>query len=211
MTPATTLLTGAILGGGDSTRMGADKATLEIAGKPMAQWVSEAMLAANPAAAGSAAEPDIAEPDTVRIERTVLLGSESVAGIPAIPDNAPGRGPLAAIADALDQLGDLFVCPCDVPTLPPEIISQIAAVASCTQRPIVLAFSDRLEPLIGVFRAAAAEPLRAAFNDGARGPMEALVDRQAVKYATVGVDVDLVRNVNEPADLVSASAAMSQV
>ena len=36
-------LTGAILAGGSSRRLGRDKATLKIGGKPLARWVAEAL------------------------------------------------------------------------------------------------------------------------------------------------------------------------
>ncbi len=171
--------------------MGQDKATLSIAGKPMAQWVATAMHVGG-------------------ISDVVILGPKPVADINALPDSEPGAGPLATLVGALEQIGDLFVCPCDVPTLRGELVNQIVSIADATKRPVVLAHSDRLEPLIGVYRAAAAPPLKNALSRGASGPFQALVDQQAVEYVSVGASTADVRNVNEPSDLAEVQQQLSK-
>lgn len=203
--PTGGLPTGAILCGGSSLRMGRDKATLSLAGKPMIQWVAEALSAGG-------------------ITDVVALGADpSSSAITVLPDREPGAGPLAALVGALERLGDLFVSPCDVPTLSPELVSQILTVAQATARPVVLAFSDRLEPLIGVYRAMAAPALRAALENGAVGPRQVLLGlipgllgsiprentaESPVEFVTVGTDVAHVCNVNEPSDLPRAQGLL---
>lgn len=74
---------GVILAGGGATRMGRDKALVEIGGRPMVEWVVAAMRAATP--------------DLVVIGRTGRL-----AEIECVPDDNPARrGPLAGLATAL--------------------------------------------------------------------------------------------------------------
>ncbi len=170
--------------------MGQDKATLNVAGRPMAQWVATAMRDGG-------------------LNDVVILGPESVADINAVPDAEPGAGPLATLVGALEQIGDLFVCPCDVPTLRGELVSQIVSVADATKRLVVLAHSDRLEPLIGVYRASAAPPLQEALERGARGPLQALVDQEAIEYVSVSAAVADVRNVNEPDDMADVQQQLS--
>ena len=78
---------GAILVGGTSSRMGENKALVEITGRPMGTWVSQAVAAALPADA-----------------RSVTLGGAPLKGLPHVQDH-PGVGPLsgfAAIADFCD-------------------------------------------------------------------------------------------------------------
>ena len=81
---------GAILTGGASSRMGEDKATVEVAGRPMSAWVSEALRAALTASG-----------------HIVVLGNTPVTGITQVQDR-PGAGPLsglAAVADVAELLG----------------------------------------------------------------------------------------------------------
>ena len=209
-----------------------------LAGKPMVQWVSEALRAgglsdivalgpstvADSEAILTAVAPSAAVPTAIAPTAMAPSAVAPTAAVPtAIADEQPGAGPLAALVPALEQLGDLFVSPCDVPTLSAAIVEQILAVAASTPRPVVLAFSDRLEPLIGVYRAAAAPALRAALANGARGPRQvltqaalaqdqpqALAQDRAFEYVTVGVDVAAVRNLNEPSDLAAAAAQLQQ-
>lgn len=72
-----------ILAGGGSQRMGADKALVEVGGRPMIDWVADAARAA--------------------LGRVVIVGrSRGLAGLEAIPDAGPGRlGPLGGIHTAL--------------------------------------------------------------------------------------------------------------
>ena len=74
---------GAILAGGRSQRMGADKALVSVGGTPMIEWVAAALGAV--------------------VSEVVVVGrNDPVAGIPAIPDLRPGpRGPLPGLAAAL--------------------------------------------------------------------------------------------------------------
>lgn len=70
---------GVILAGGQSRRMGSDKAVYAVAGKPMLEWVNRAM-----------------EPVCSRV---LLAGrDEPLLGVEAIPDPGhPHRGPLAGL------------------------------------------------------------------------------------------------------------------
>ncbi|MXY75662.1 MAG: molybdenum cofactor guanylyltransferase [Acidimicrobiia bacterium] len=79
---------GIILAGGESRRMGSDKALVEVGGRPMAGWVADAMAA---------------------FDRVVMVGRpQGVAGLEAIPDLQPGpAGPLSGLQTALD----VFRCP----------------------------------------------------------------------------------------------------
>ena len=74
---------GAILAGGGSLRMGADKALVPVGGTPMIEWVAAALRAA--------------------VDELVIVGRDDpLAGIPAVPDLRPGpRGPLPGLVAAL--------------------------------------------------------------------------------------------------------------
>lgn len=105
-----TEILGAILAGGASSRMGEDKAMVEVAGRPMSAWVSEALGAA------------------VAKTHTVVLGDAPVSGIPQVEDR-PGAGPLrglAAVADAAERLGvaptAVLIVAVDHPWVRPETL-----------------------------------------------------------------------------------------
>lgn len=79
---------GVILAGGESRRMGADKTLVEVAGRPMVEWVAAAL-------------------DPV-CEEVVLAGrSQPMAGRSAIADpGSPHRGPLAGLVAAMHRYPD---------------------------------------------------------------------------------------------------------
>ena len=172
-------VTGAIFCGGKSSRMGRDKASLELSGKPMVQWVAAAMSAAG-------------------IDRIYTVGGQTHSGLQWLPDSQPQAGPLSALIDAIDAFGDVFVCPCDVPLISDTLIQRIIAAGSETEKPVVLAQSQRLQPLIGLYKKNVAEILKAGYEQGARGPKHVLT---AENFETVTANEDEVRNVNTPQEL----------
>ncbi|NNC92712.1 MAG: molybdenum cofactor guanylyltransferase [Acidimicrobiia bacterium] len=75
---------GAILAGGLSSRMGTDKAFVEVAGRPMVEWVSETLAAVT--------------------NRVVIVGRSDLDGFDALPDPVQGpAGPLAGVVAALAE------------------------------------------------------------------------------------------------------------
>ena len=172
-------ITGAIFCGGQSSRMGRDKASLELAGKSMVQWVAAAMSAAG-------------------IDRIYKLGGQTHSGLPSIADSRPEAGPLSALIGAVETFGDVFVCPCDVPLISEDLIRRIINAGSETERAVVLAQSDYLQPLIGLYKEDAAVMLRNGYEQGARGPKYLLT---AENFETAQACEHEVQNVNTPEEL----------
>lgn len=166
--------------------MGTDKAGLEILGRPMALWVSDALYAGG-------------------IDRVVALGGSADIGLETLQDREPGLGPLAVLMDAIRRYGDIMVCPCDVPGLEPATVRALTAKSESSERSVVLARSDRLEPLIGVYRSRSLAVLEAGWQRGVRGPKLALQEHH---YDVVDVTADSVHNVNTPADVARVSALL---
>ena len=185
--PAPLPPTGVVLCGGASQRMGSDKATLELAGKPLSIWVAAALEAAG-------ADPVIAQ------------GGTAAAPLVTEPDSVPRAGPLAALIDVLNRHGDVLVCPTDVPTVSTALLAAIVRHATRTGAPVVLARSDRIEPLIGYYSRAALGELRAGYRDGARGPASVL---GTLDVETVSASADDVLNVNTAGDLVVAGEILA--
>lgn len=100
--------TGLILAGGDSSRFGTPKAFARFRGRPMVQWVADALAARSDELLVSARSPDHAE----RI-RAILPEARVVL------DVRPGRGPIEGFARGFEAArGDtVLVAPCDAPLL----------------------------------------------------------------------------------------------
>ncbi len=103
---------GVILAGGESSRMGRDKALVAVEGRTMLEWVTAAVVAAGmePVVAGRAAGPGDVE---------------------TFPDpGAPHRGPLAGLVGALHHHPDLpaLVVSVDQPWLRPDTLRRLAGV-----------------------------------------------------------------------------------
>lgn len=175
---------GVVLTGGASKRMGSDKATLVVDGKPMAVRVADAMWEAgcHPVEAQGG--------DVAAIEQY---------GLRTIPDRQPGCGPVTAIRDALYRHAgaDVVVAACDLVDLDSHTVRSLIEAGNPDVE-VVVATTDGERHLVGWWRAGSAERL------------QELIGRDIVSYRAVldelrTVDVEVgtasVRNVNAPADL----------
>ncbi len=131
---------GVVLAGGASRRMGREKAALPIGGEPLLRRaVSRLRLA---------------------LAEVIVIGHPTVA--PLIPDTRivadawPGRGPLGALATALQATDAEWVMltACDMPFTQPALVREMARLALHDQTAdvIVLRGLHRLEPLHAVYR-----------------------------------------------------------
>jgi len=122
--------TAVILSGGESRRMGRDKAGIEIDGKTLLQHAVDVL---SPLFAGLLV--------SVHAPRSDL-------GLPQVVDVFDGRGPMIGIASALAVIKTdwLFVAGCDMPYLSPELIRHMAGKRQ--GRDAVLAeIGGRLQPM----------------------------------------------------------------
>lgn len=108
-------VTGAVLAGGRSSRLGRDKALLTIAGEPLLARAVRILASV----CGSVLV--VAGP-----ERQAL-----VPGVPVLPDELPGAGPLGGIATALRAIeGErLLAVATDMPLLQPAVLRLLIAAS----------------------------------------------------------------------------------
>jgi molybdopterin-guanine dinucleotide biosynthesis protein A len=131
-------VTGAILAGGSSRRLGRDKVTLELGGKPLARWVAEAL------------GPAVAELWLV----TNHPQAHIALGLPLITDLVPFLGPVGGLATALFYARTPWVllASADAPFLAPGLAATLAGAAGKLTRPVLVCRTERgLEPFPGLY------------------------------------------------------------
>jgi molybdopterin-guanine dinucleotide biosynthesis protein A len=176
---------GAVLTGGRSTRMGRDKAFIEVGGRPLAALAAAALREAG-ADEVVAVGGDLAALRAIGFDR-------------AIPDLRPRAGPLGGILTALTdtEATVVAVLACDLPNITSAVVGQLVAAAE--GHDAALARTDRLEPLVGAWHPSRClGPLQDAFNVGVRAVHRALA---RLDIAPVDVDQRLLANANRPGDL----------
>jgi len=149
-----------VLAGGQSRRMGSDKATLVVDGMTMVERVQSVLV--------SAGVSDIV-----------------VAGPTGVPDSADdaGEGPLAGVLAGWSHLTSdghrpdpVVVVSCDLVGLTQELVADLVD-ASVLHRHGVVAFDgERRQPLVGAYRPAAIEAIERAFAAGERSLRRCLSD-----------------------------------
>lgn len=160
-----------VLAGGLSTRMGRDKALLELDGRPLIERALATLRALGFSPRIIGARPDLAR------------------FAPVIADNFSRMGPLGGIEAALtasDAEQNLFLA-VDLPSLPADFLLWMMDRANCTD---ALATVPRLrglpQPLCAVYSRAMLPHVKAAFAEG-----DAKVIRAVERAATaVGLRVD---------------------
>jgi len=130
-------ITGAILAGGRSSRMGTDKALLEIEGVPLIQRVHDILSTLFPHLILITDRPD----------------SYRFLGIPMAGDLYPGEGSLAGIHAALSHAPTdlVFVVACDMPFISPAVVRHLCGLTDGCDA-VVPESPDGIEPLHAIYR-----------------------------------------------------------
>lgn len=153
---------GAVLAGGASRRMGADKAFVAVGGVPMVVKAVGALR-------------------TAGTEPTVVVGGNGPdlqkLGLGHVPDRYPGGGPLGGIITALSSLDAplVMVLSCDLTAPSPQAVAAVLDHAAASEGVDVAApvVGGRRQWLHAAWRPACLPVLEAAFARGARGPSQA--------------------------------------
>ncbi|QYR22004.1 molybdenum cofactor guanylyltransferase [Paenibacillus sp. sptzw28] len=129
---------GIILAGGQSTRMGTDKALLDIGGKPLLRRLAERMLSLGLNSVTVSVSGNEQEK-----KYRAALGESLAAQIRFVQDEYPGCGPLAGLHAGLSGLpaGYAFVMACDMPVLSEPLLRRMlerAALKEVNNKPDVI-------------------------------------------------------------------------
>jgi molybdopterin-guanine dinucleotide biosynthesis protein A len=170
--------TAIILAGGDSQRMGSDKANLLFDDQTLLQRVIAAMQKVFPHVIVSVRQP---RPEIK---------------LPQVCDEQIGGGPLAGLAAGLDQIKTswAFVVACDMPFVEPAMVELLADYRSDYQA-VVPVVQGHAQPLAAFYAGSCLAVLRGHLAGGGKNSLRAVLEQLRVRY------------VNEP-DLLQADPAL---
>lgn len=181
-------VTGLVLAGGASRRMGRDKALMELGGRPLIQIVVERMAVV-------CAEVIIVAGDATSYTRF---------GVPVVVDRFRDVGVLGGLHAGLAVAGYelALAVGCDMPFLKPELLRAFAAWAEGYDVAL-LRHEGYLEPLHGAYRRTCLPSIEAAIRAGKRRIVSFFPH---VRVRTIGLDdvrpldpeLNSFRNVNTP-------------
>jgi molybdopterin-guanine dinucleotide biosynthesis protein A len=190
---------GFVLAGGESLRMGRDKALLEVGGCEMVVRTTRLVESV--------------------VGRAVVIGHpeglESL-GLQVIPDDWPGAGPLGGIATALRASSARWnlIAACDLPYLTKAWLDHMVARAESSSADAVLPMNVQgAEPLCAMYHKRCEAFVRAALERGTRKVTEGLAGVviepiELSEWKAFDGDGLLFKNMNSPADYEEAKARL---
>ncbi len=198
--PARELVTGVVLCGGESLRMGRDKALLEVDGQSL---LARALAVLEPLA-GESLLACGERPRYRELGRRLVLDS-----LPRV--RGRGAGPLAGLAAGLAAAEGEWVLAlaCDLARVDSATLATLLRATAAADADVGLFEGERgVEPLCGVYRASCREPVRAALARGERkmtsfweGDARLRVVRLPARDPGGGRDERRFVNLNTPRDL----------
>lgn len=182
--------TGVVLAGGKSSRMGRDKALIEVDGITLLDRAIDRL-----------------RPYT----REVIVIADPLKYAPAharvLPDDRPGLGPLGGIATTLRHARyvRLLVLACDLPNINDRLLIQLKNGLVGSVDAVVPRHPDGIEPLAAAYHRHTIECFQGRIADGNLKMTEALTAINtawlAVQPGEYGWPADLFRNLNALSDL----------
>jgi molybdopterin-guanine dinucleotide biosynthesis protein A len=194
-------IAGFILAGGESSRMGRDKARLELGGVPLI--LRTARLVESVAGAPTI----IGNPDAYR-------GFD----LRAIPDDWPGAGPLGGIATALRAATASWtlIVATDLPYLTRAWLEHLVTRGLASEADAVVPANLRgAEPMCAMYHRRAEPSIRAALERGTRKVTDGLLGIQVetitpVEWKRFDSEGLLFKNMNSPEDYEEAKAKLAE-
>ena len=187
-----------ILAGGQSSRMGKDKASLEISGKSMVERI---LFKLSPL-----------------VDEVVVIRAPG-QNMPSIPeelkdkirvgwDSVKGRGPLQGIVDALPLLNStidkVFILTCDLPYITTEWLQTLKDVMTdefdfvCTEE------NEIDNPLLAIYRRPVLEPASKLLSEGQRRPISLWEGWRMARLSAPEETPWICRGVNTPEEFKEA-------
>lgn len=184
-----------LLAGGRGERMGGrDKGLVALAGRPLVEWVLEAV--------------------TPQVDSTVISANRNFEqyqsyGLPVVPDGdgEDFQGPLAGVAAALAGIGpgDVLVVPVDTPVLPADLLERLRSARDRAGAQIAFASQGgRAQYAIMLFDAELGDSLTQYLASGGRS-----IRGWADRLTQVTVDfAEGLSNINDVQDLEAVTKSL---
>jgi molybdopterin-guanine dinucleotide biosynthesis protein A len=184
---------GVVLAGGRGRRMGGQKATVELSGRPLIDYPLQALAQA------------VTEVRVIAKPDTELPG---LAGITVWIEPAFPRHPLVGLihALALAEGRPVLVCACDLPLVTPALFRALCSEDAGGAPAVLAGAGSDLQPLLGCYRPAALGPLRMLAGQSDIPLRE--VARAIGAHRLEVTDPDELFNVNSPVQLLQAAAIL---
>ncbi len=165
-------VTGIVLAGGKSSRMGTDKAELIFHGIPLARWQAEKLRG-------------------LGLKQVLISGN----GPKMISDDIPDKGPLGGLYTALRRANgkQCLVIPVDTPLIPEQILE--ALLQAHRGGITLLQNGEKLEPLIGVYDRSIADKILPMLLSGSTA-VRRLLDQVGYRAVPYSGSPDLLINCN---------------
>ena len=176
-------MTGIVLAGGKSRRMGQDKAQLRLGSRTLLEFQIEKLR-------------------LLGADEVLISGADALPGTRAVPDRFPDCGPLAGLEACLREAESeaCVVLGVDTPLVPLSLLRELLAVQRETGCDAAITeHGGLLEPLIGVYRSALADDAEALLRTGRRS-VRALLECADVRLVSFSGDAGLLFNCNDPED-----------
>lgn len=177
-------ISGIILAGGRSRRMGTSKADLLLFGKSFLRWQVEKL-------------------QTLGIEDIMLSGAAcpELPGTRRIEDKYPNRGPLGGLHACLSaaQHAQTLVVTVDMPLIPPSALAHLRQAHR--EGVTALRHGEKIEPLIAVYDSAIAQTIEPLIQDDS-APVLRLMDKVSWRDFDYAGPEGLFLNCNTPEDFV---------
>lgn len=190
-------VTGIILAGGKSSRMGTDKGMQELCGKPLIGYAIQVLS---------------------ELCGTIIISTSSDAyqslGYKTVADEIPGIGPMGGIYSAIRQskTEKNLVLSCDLPFVSKELLSYILESSEGCQVAVPWKGSQHYEPLCGFYSLSIKEKVH-AFIKNENYKLPDLFEEIRINKLIISKELDfyhenLFMNVNSKHDLAAAEKLM---
>jgi len=193
-------VTGIILAGGKSSRMGTDKGLQELCGKPLINYAIQSLSG---------------------LCSTILISTSSDAyqsfGYKTVADEIPGIGPMGGIYSALKQskTEKNLVLSCDLPFVSKELLSFILKNSEGYQVAVPWQGNQHYEPLCGFYHLSILEQISLYIqNNNYKLPdifEKISINRLVINKESDFYTEELFLNVNSKHDLATAEMLMNSI
>jgi len=180
-------ITGIILAGGKSTRMGRDKGFMLWKDKPFVQHSIDAL---------SPLVNDI----IIVSDRTEY----DIFGFKRIPDNIVEAGPLSGLYSGLMESNTELnlILSCDVPLISSTVLEKVVAAYDTGVAAVVCAADDRIMPLVALYHKNCYQVCKSLLDYGERRMMRLLDKLPSTRFVLLEEnEAKNVININSPEDL----------